>query len=288
MPMYQSKLDSPKTYNIESGGQEVNSSLPANYRLMAEVVNKNGQKENWMGIPSEETPAETPSFTSNYSRPAAPELSPEATIQNKYEAQEAMAYAAYQRRMLNAGAAVDPKTGMTNYAAADEVLVGYANAAFQNDMADLQNWRRTLKGRFALVDKDNSLSDEQKNLFRSKIISQAKDAIYIPEMSPAQMQPKEKPLFSDSKVLTTAGKMVNKITEGGTTQDAYGVANAELGLGWEQRYPELVDIVNQQTTPQDTAGGDTIRVMNGDGAIGTILKTKLAEAKKADPKLKVL
>ncbi len=289
MAIYQSKLDPAKTFNIESGGQEVNSALSSNYRVMAEVVNKNGQRENWMGIPSEETPAEAPVSTSQYSRPPIPaEMSPEATIQSKYEAQEAMAYAAYQRRMLNAGAAVDPNTGMTNYAAADEVLVGYANAAFQNDMADLQNWRRIIKGRLALVDKDNALSDEQKKLFHSKIISQAKDAIYIPEMSPAQMQPKEKPLFSDSKILTTAGKMVNKITEGGTIEDAYGVANAELGLGWEQRHPELVDLVKQKTQPQSSVKGVMIRIMGSDGVPGTIPADKLEEAKKQDPNLKVL
>jgi hypothetical protein len=49
--------------------------------------------------------------------------------------------------------------------------------------------------------------------------------------------------------------MVNKITEGGTTSDAYGVANAELGFGWEQRYPELVELINSKTQAGGSEAG---------------------------------
>ncbi len=290
--MYKSKLDSltpTRVRSIDEGGRDVGYTPMGQEEMVTTTDSNGGNKEIWVGTPTPESPVEAPVSASKYSRPSVPvETSPEATIQTKYEAQETMAYANFQRRRLNAGASVDPKTGMTNLAAADEILVNYANASFQNDMADLQNWKRTLKGRLALVDKDNSLSDEQKKLFHSKIIGQAKDAIYIPEMTSSQIQPKEKPLFSDSKYITTAGKMVNKITEGGTVKDAYAVANAELGFGWEERYPQLVDLIRQKTQPQSSAKVGMIRIMGSDGITGTIPADKLEEAKKQDPNLKVL
>jgi len=292
MPVYKSKLDyqtPTRVRSIDEGGKDVGYAPMGQEEMVTTSDPNGGNKEIWVGTPTPEPVVETPVSTSQYSRPPVPaEMSPEALIQNKYEAQETMAYANFQRRMLNAGASVDPKSGTTNLAAADEILVNYANASFQNDMADLQNWKRTLKGRLALVDKDNSLSDEQKKLFHSKIIGQAKDAIYIPEMTSSQIQPKEKPLFSDSKYITTAGKMVNKITEGGTVEDAYAVANAELGFGWEERYPQLVDLIRQKTQPQGSAKGGMIRIMGSDGITGTIPADKLEEAKKQDPNLKVL
>ena len=257
MAKYQSKSDSLKPTRVRSvDTSEDVGYTPLGQEEFATTTDQQGNKEMWVGTPSPDVPVEeTTQSASAYSKPAIPmDTSPEGTVQRKYEAQEAMAYANFQQRMLNAGASIDPKTGQTNLAAADEILVAYANAGFQNDIADLQTWRRTIKGRMAMIDKNQYLSSEMKEAFRTKVLREAKDAIYIPDMTASERK-QPKPMFSDSQILTTAGKMVNKITEGGTTSDAYGVANAELGFGWEQRYPELVELINSKTQAGGSEAG---------------------------------
>jgi hypothetical protein len=290
MAKYQSKSDSLKPTRVRSvdTGEDVGYT-PLGQEEFATVIDQAGNKEMWVGTPSPDVPVEeTPQPTSAYSKPAIPmDTSPEGTVQRKYEAQEAMAYANFQQRMLNAGASIDPKTGQTNLAAADEILVAYANAGFQNDIADLQTWRRTIKGRMAMIDKNQYLSSEMKEAFRLKVLREAKDAIYIPDITASERK-QPKPMFSDKEVLKAAGAMQAKFSETKYAQDIYDEGAKLLGIGWETRFPELKTQVDQMINKD--SGGDTgmIRIKDSDGIIARIPKNKLSEAKKADPNLKVL
>jgi hypothetical protein len=292
MAKYQSKSDSLKPTRVRSvdTGEDVGYT-PLGQVEFATITDQQGNKEMWVGTPSPDVPVEeTPSSTSAYSKPAIPmDTSPEGTVQRKYEAQEAMAYANFQQRMLNAGASIDPKTGQTNLAAADEILVAYANAGFQNDIADLQTWRRTIKGRMAMIDKKQYLSSEMKEAFRLNVLRETKDAIYIPDITSAQMNKKPKPLFSDKEVLKAAGAMQAKFGETKYAQDIYDEGAKHLGIDWETRFPELKTQVDQMIQNKDSSGGtEMIRVKDSDGRIARIPKSKLSAAKKQDPNLKVL
>ncbi len=147
---------------------------------------------------------------SSFTNPPTSIMKPQSVediIQQKYEAQEAMAYANFQKRMMNAGAIYDTETGQPNLLQADAALLSYANASFQNDIADLQTWHRTLKGKLAMIAKESSFTSQEKDLLRNKVLSNTKDAIYIPDMTSSQINKQEKPIFSQAHILRSLGDL---------------------------------------------------------------------------------
>jgi len=118
----------------------------------------------------------------------------EDSLDVRYTAMETMAFANYQRRMLNAGALYG-NNNQLDVNSVDPVLMGYAETAYYNDMAKVEDWHRGLKGKLALIDKEQSFSTEEKDMIRNKVMSESKDPIYIP--NPQQRQ---KPVDSQKEI----------------------------------------------------------------------------------------
>ncbi len=268
---YSSKSDEvnyPARHLSIDTAEDINPArLPAGSQQMVESTD-GGRQEFWYGTPEASQPQEqnSPLLPQGFPKPSMRQSKDTNYIINsKYEAQEAMAYAMFQKRMKNAGAMFNPKTGQIDYSQADEALVMYANSAFQNDVADLQQWKRTLDNKLQLIQDDESFTQDEKDLLRDKLMARTKDAIYIPEMTSTQINKQPRQTFNESYIQKNLGELMtseNILDYNDAISGPEGVI-ARFGPTWEQIVPEAKDIIQSrfanQTSPakgvKPTPGG---------------------------------
>jgi ABC-type cobalt transport system substrate-binding protein len=104
---------------------------------------------------------------------------PDGIFAAKYENMKARAYVNYQLRMRSAGAIFDKESGSFDTSRADSISVQCANACFQNDTANIENWHRLVSNKFSLINREEGFTPAEKNLIRNKVLAKTEDPIYL-------------------------------------------------------------------------------------------------------------
>lgn len=286
---YSSKSDEvnyPARHLSIDTAEDINPArLPAGSQQMVESTD-GGRQEFWYGTPEASQPQEqnSPLLPQGFPKPSMRQSKDTNYIINsKYEAQEAMAYAMFQKRMKNAGAMFNMATGQVDYSQADEALVQYANSAFQNDMADLSQWKRTLDNKLQLIQDDESFTPQEKDLLRDKLLAKTKDAIYIPEMTSTQINKQPRQTFNESYIQKNLGELMTSediLDYNDAVSGPSGVIS-RFGPNWEQVVPEAKDIIQSRfaNVPAQTGKAQANKAI----ATGTVSQPKTQEEYDALP-----